>query len=97
MGANIMSLPSLPQDKANHFVYGAAIYAVTFCIFSLLKLPATYYAFAVVAIFGIGKEIVDYLQNRFQGAQHGVEALDALATIAGGAMCAIPLLFKGVA
>jgi hypothetical protein len=91
-----MSLPSLPPDKANHFVYGAVIYAVTFCIFSLLKLPAaTYYAFATVALFGVGKEIVDYLQNRFQGAQHGVEALDALATIAGGAICAIPVFMKG--
>lgn len=92
-----MALPSLPQDKANHFVYGAVIYAAAFCVISLLKLPATYYAFAVVALFGAGKEIVDYLQNRFQGAQHGVEALDGLATIAGGAVCAIPLLFKGAA
>lgn len=90
-----MALPSLPQDKANHFVYGAAIYAVTFCIFSLLKLPATYYALATVALFGVGKELVDYLQNKFQGAQHGIELLDALATIAGGVICAIPMFMKG--
>lgn len=90
-----MALPSLPQDKANHFVYGAAIYAVGFCVFSLLKLPATVYAFATVVLFGVGKEIVDYLQNRFQGTQHGVEPLDALATIAGGVVCALPLVFKG--
>lgn len=90
-------MPSLPQDKANHFVYGAVIYAVVFGVLALLKMPATYYAFAVVALFGVGKEIVDYLQNRYQGAHHGIEALDALATIAGGAVCAVPLLLKGVA
>lgn len=91
-----MALPSLPQDKANHVVYGAAIFAVTFCIFSLLKLPATYYAFATVVLFAFGKEAVDYLQNKFQGTQHGVELLDAVATVAGGAVCALPLVFKGV-
>lgn len=92
-----MALPSLPQDKANHFIYGAVIYVAAFGVLTALKQPATYYALAVVALFGVGKEIVDYLQNRYEGARHGVEGLDAFATIAGGAVCAVPLLFKGVA
>lgn len=91
-----MDLPSLPSDKANHFIYGAAIYVVAFGVLTALKQPATYYALAVAALFGVGKEIVDYLQNRYEGARHGVEGLDAFATIAGGAVCAAPVILKGI-
>lgn len=83
-----MNLPSLPQDKANHAVYGAAIA----CAASLILSP--WWALLIVVAFGVLKEVSDWWQNR-KGGHHGVELLDALATIAGGALVLLPQL-KGL-
>jgi len=40
---------------------------------------------------GVGKEAVDWLMNKYRGAIHGVEWLDALATAAGGVWVAVLL------
>lgn len=79
-----MNLPALPQDKANHFVYGSLI-ALAFLLAGRWFYPqvAAWIALSGVCFFGLGKEISDWWQNR-KGGTHGVELLDAVATIAGG-------------
>ena len=84
-------MPSLPQDKANHAVYGALIFLLALAIF---RRPDAAYALVVLA--AAGKEVLDWLSNmRAVKAglmpTHGVEWLDALATCAGGA---VPLLAR---
>ena len=82
-----MALPQLPQDKANHFVYGAAIYVASALICALLVLQH-WLPLALVAAAGIGKEISDWVTNIRAGTKvHSVEALDAIATFAGGFVC----------
>ena len=81
-------LPILSQDKANHAVYGAAIFTVTYALMAFQRLPALEIASAAVVLLAIGKEVYD----RANRATHTPDPLDALATIAGGALCAIPLL-----
>ena len=69
-----MSLPQLPQDKANHFVYGAVLCAS--CHWAIGP-----YALLVVAAVAIGKEVYDV----YSKTGHGEKA-DALWTIVGGAL-----------
>ncbi len=84
-------IPSLPQDKANHFFYGSLIFLAALAIF---RRPDAAYGLVVLA--AVGKEALDKLSNmRAVKAgllpTHGVEFLDALATCAGGA---VPLLAR---
>ena len=84
-----MALPSLPQDKANHVVYGAAIAVVAGYIAYVLHLPAASVGLGAAVVFGALKEAVDYYQNTQlvkagQSPTHGVEFNDFLATSAGG-------------
>lgn len=74
-----MNLPQLPADKANHFVYGAALGA-------LGGLHSVAAGAAVCTAFAIGKEWRDYITKR-----GNPEAMDALATLAGGAVALLPL------
>ena len=69
-----MNFPQLPQDKANHFVYGAVLCAS--CHWAIGP-----YALLVVAVVAIGKEVYDV----YSKTGHGEKA-DALWTIAGGAL-----------
>jgi len=86
-----MPLPSLPQDKANHLVYGAVIFDTVFIATRSLAL-----SFGVVVMFAFGKEIMDAYsnykatKNLMQGS-HGVELLDSVATCSGGVLAALPL------
>lgn len=86
-----MPLPSLPQDKANHVIYGAVIALAAYWV-GLLTMPeyAARIALAAAVVAGAGKEVADRLANlKAQRAglppPHGVELWDALATWAGGA------------
>ena len=45
----------------------------------------------VAAVVGLGKEAADLWRNKYRGATHGVEWLDALATAAGGVWVAVLL------
>lgn len=83
-----MNLPLLPQDKANHVVYGAVI-AAAVSVYDVQK------AAAVVMLFAVGKELSDWWQNR-KGGNHGVEVMDAVATVGGGAIVLLPQFLKGV-
>lgn len=85
-------LPSLPADKANHLAYGAVIFNVA------LPLTDAFVALAAVGVLAVAKEAVDWLSNhraRAAGlpAPHGVEVMDALATLAGGFLCFLPLTY----
>ena len=100
--------PQLPADKANHFVYGAAIFVVAYCAQIAVAILAhthptlgdalnmVIYSLDCVAAFAIGKELIDWALNRLairRGEQpvHGVEPLDALATIGGGVCASAPV------
>ena len=96
-----MNLPQLPHDKSTHVIYGAAIFAAAHTLAVLLKHPefALIAAAAATTAFGIGKELLDFALNeraRKAGklAPHGVEVQDALATLAGGALVALPLVVR---
>lgn len=87
-----MALPSLPQDKANHFVYSAVGTAV------LAMFTPIWVAAAAVVVVALAKEVIDYRINQRHiaagfAATHGVEWQDAAATVAGGATVLLPLIF----
>ena len=80
-------MPSLPQDKANHALYGALIFLIGFAITRRMDV-----SYGLVVLASVGKEALDWLSNRrSEKPTHGVEWLDALATCAGGA---VPLLAR---
>lgn len=87
-----MTLPQLPQDKANHSLYGSLVYLSFYLGFSIAQFSfACLLALGVVAIFGVGKEVSDFLINQRWKAEgvdkaHGVEVMDAAATLLGGAI-----------
>jgi uncharacterized membrane protein HdeD (DUF308 family) len=94
-----MNLPILPQDKANHWVYGGIIYAVAYLLslaFPIITFPAAYVALAIVALFAVGKEALDAYMNTKNPGSHGVELNDALATIAGSIVVAAPLVLPNL-
>ena len=62
----------LPQDKANHFIYGLLITAIF--LFLCPNIPLAIFSCGVIAI---SKEIYDIKSSKFSW-------LDTLATIAGG-------------
>jgi len=89
-----MNLPILPVDKANHAIYGALIFIVSF-FFS----HSAVIAGCIVVFFAIAKEGSDALINyRSTGdpmhGPHGVEALDALATCFGGILAGLSLFIQ---
>lgn len=89
-----MQLPQLPADKANHAIYGAAIFAVVGGIAAHfghadIAQPAGTLAALLAACV---KEMVDHaLNGRAMAAglppPHGVEAADIVATTAGALLC----------
>ena len=92
-----MNLPQLPQDKANHLAYGALTFCLVFLVAHFL-FPSDQIGFAalVTVLSSIGKEVHDAWVNwKATGnpmkGPHGVELLDAVATISGGALAALPL------
>ena len=91
-----MSIPSLPQDKANHAFWGAAIAAIVSSVAILVHLPsAAIIASVVVTVIAFAKEAHDAWINYkatgdYMHGPHGVELKDALATMAGGAFVVLP-------
>ena len=100
----IYSLPSIPQDKANHFAYGAAIALLSTAAAAALGLPGVplpCVGVAIAALAGAVKEGVDWLGNRAEKRAglmqtHGVEFLDFLATAAGGAVVSAATFIGGL-
>ena len=64
-----MKLPQIPQDKANHFIYGFVIYIIATLMFSNLI------SLCIVLIVALGKEAYD---SKHKGS---VEVLDVIATL----------------
>jgi hypothetical protein len=72
-----VQLPQLPQDKANHALYGASIYLVA----ALFVGPLL--ALGLSCVAGALKEVYDRLHKD----AHTPDAWDWLATTAGGLVC----------
>jgi hypothetical protein len=85
-----MSLPQLPQDKANHALYGAA-----FAIFAVWALGWRVNPMAVAvlsaALIGAVKEFSDWYINRRTPDAHDVSPLDILATTLGGVLVSLAI------
>jgi hypothetical protein len=81
-------LPMLPQDKANHLAYGAVIFVVAFVIAASVStaIPPIVIAGGAVLLFSAAQEVADII---YKGHPSWV---DVAATLAGGALVAIPLL-----
>ena len=77
-------LPMLPHDKANHAIYGAAAAAVG-CLHSVE-------AGAILClVLGVGKEIWD------RASRKGTpDIMDSVATLAGGAIVCLSVLWHGI-
>jgi hypothetical protein len=95
-----MTLPTIPHDKALHFIYGAIIFCVLF-VLATLVIPhyEMYVAAGAVVFFAVGKELLDVASNYLAKKKglvptHGVEVMDAVATCVGGVVVAIPLCPK---
>lgn len=92
-------IPSLPQDKANHFFYGSLI-GLAFYAAAVKSTPAAaWIALIAVSIIAVGKEAKDAWINykatgNYKVGPHGVEFWDAVATIAGGAIVTITAVLK---
>lgn len=87
-------LPLIPQDKANHIAYGAAIATVTLVASLLLGVHQAHGALiaaGLVAIVGAAKEVMDR-----RDPAHTPEVNDFLATLAGGVLVALPAFVWGL-
>jgi hypothetical protein len=73
-----MNLPQLPQDKANHLIYGLVIFILVHFFFGV---SAGLLAGTVAAV---AKEVYDKVSGK-----GNPELLDALATIAGAVLGAL--------
>lgn len=78
------------NDKLMHFLIGVAVALACSAAWIFLATQgvvrvedAKFCAVIGAAVAGITKEAADYLDNRSTPGMHGVEALDALATVAG--------------
>jgi uncharacterized membrane protein YjjP (DUF1212 family) len=78
----------MKQDKLYHLIAGAVI-ALFFAFY--FNNPAITF-FATVAA-GIGKEVYDWAYNKYIMPKHTVEVMDAVYTIAGGAIVSIVHFF----
>lgn len=83
-------LPVIPQDKANHIVYGSVIFAAAYALFTFAGLPALPIAAGAVVLAAVGKEVWD----RIHCDKHTPDLMDAVATMVGGAISAAPVCLK---
>lgn len=97
-----MNLPQLPADKANHALYGVAVFVVVGGAVAALGRPdIARPAGALGALLvACAKESVDYTINRRAIAAglpppHGVEAADIVATTAGALLCWLATIATG--
>jgi hypothetical protein len=97
-----VNIPVIPQDKANHVIYGAAISLAFQWLAVLLHAQLGITPFVgpkqigaiASTVFGIAKELADRELNLRAVAAglpppHSVELKDFLATVAGGLLVAL--------
>jgi hypothetical protein len=88
-----MKLPQIPNDKAQHFIYGCVAYLFLAGSALAVGFPhPEWFGLAAAAGLGAGKEIADLWLNKRAvkaGAvpTHHVAPLDAAATALGGLAC----------
>ena len=89
-----MNLPQFPADKANHALYGAAIFVVAGWLATQLGLQpyARLIGAATATLAGLLKEVVDARANTRAAAAglpapHEASAADAFATTGGAMLC----------
>ena len=94
-------LDKIPLDKSHHVIGGSIVATVAACLAIYLGHPKLAWQVAIVLplIGGVAKELADYAANlkaakAGQPAPHGVEFLDALATVLGGVPVALPLFLN---
>ena len=79
-------LAKMQSDKWQHFAIGVVFSVPVQAAFDFMLVTIL-----VALAVGVGKEVADWLMNKYRGATHGVEWLDALATAAGGVWVAVLL------
>jgi len=89
---NLPNLPTIPADKLGHFFYGSIITSIIMCMTHIVWL-----SLGVCAAVAFLKEFTDWLANykaQKQGLPppHGVELMDAVATIGGGVVVILSYL-----
>ena len=80
----------LHHDKALHALVGGAIFSAAYVLFTLAGLPALHIAAGAVVLAAVGKEVYDHLNRD----KHTPDLMDAVATVAGGAIVAAPVCLK---
>lgn len=80
----------IPHDKSLHALVGAVIFSASYSLFHLAALPSLEIAAAAVLLAAIGKEVYDYINRD----RHTPDLMDAVATVAGGAISAAPVCLK---
>jgi hypothetical protein len=95
-------LPTIPADKANHIIYGAAIglLAQATCLFLKHPEASPLASLLTATIIGAITEAGDAWDNHLQRkagfpARHGVETWDVVATSFGGLLVGIAAFMQG--
>jgi hypothetical protein len=99
-----MNLPKIPEDKANHMVYGSLLGLLAVGVSLLLGQPpvmAALHALTFTTAVGALKELSDRVANENRLAvglptEHEVELNDFLATVAGSVPVAAAVAAAGV-
>ena len=97
-----MKLPEVPADKANHLIYGAAIFVVATAAtrFTAWAPWAPYAGVVAALLLGAAKEARDAWANRRAAAwrltaPHSVSPADVGATVLGAVLCWLAALVVG--
>lgn len=93
-------LPVIPEDKANHIIYGACVAGVTLAICAGVKRPdlGPLSGLSAAFIAGCLGELSDWWNNRKATkaglpAAHSVDPEDIVATVIGGVFVAAVSVF----
>jgi hypothetical protein len=97
-----MQLPQLPADKANHALYGAAVFVIVCALAAHLGRADIAQPIGALGalLVACAKEAIDIALNRRAIAAglpppHGVEAADIVATTAGALVCWLATIATG--
>jgi hypothetical protein len=75
-------MPTIPYDKALHYVYGSVIFAVCYHLIGVGN------SLLAVLLVASGKEVYDYMHRD----SHTPDIWDLIATLCGAVVCASVLI-----
>jgi hypothetical protein len=78
-----MTLPLLVEDKANHLIYGIAIYMLSYIFLD------RFYAMIPVIIIGALKEVYDHYSEK-----NNADIFDFIWTVVGGLLCELIIIIS---